>query len=134
MVVLSYLALNAVVRLLGAGGGKEYLLPLWSPIPKYMCYNKHWDSSKSLEEKKLHSQKSCFVGIESKNISWQPWNSNECRNQFISILLTRPGEPEPVWAGCFWLLGAGAAWKKTRSWKLYFCYSSLGKIVSFMVK
>ena len=35
------------------------------------------------------------------------------------ILKTRAGEPEPepepVGARCFWLLGAGAAWKKTRS-------------------
>ena len=30
--------------------------------------------------------------------------------------LIRAGEPEPVGAGCFWLLGAGAAWKKSRSW------------------
>ena len=30
---------------------------------------------------------------------------------------TRFGEPapKPVGAGCFWLLGAGATWKKTRS-------------------
>ena len=25
---------------------------------------------------------------------------------------SRAGEQEPVWAGCFWFLGAGAAWKK----------------------
>ena len=29
--------------------------------------------------------------------------------------LTNSQEPEPVGAGCFYLLGAGAAWKKTRS-------------------
>ena len=27
----------------------------------------------------------------------------------------RAGEPEPVGAACFWLLWAGAGWKKTRS-------------------
>ena len=27
---------------------------------------------------------------------------------------TRAGEPEPVGAGCFWLLGAGASWKKNQ--------------------
>ena len=26
--------------------------------------------------------------------------------------ISRAGEPEPGVAGCFWLLGAGAAWKK----------------------
>ena len=31
------------------------------------------------------------------------------------LVLCRAGEPEPVGAGCSWLLGAGAAWKKTRS-------------------
>ena len=31
-----------------------------------------------------------------------------------STIVSRAGEPEPVGAGCFWLLGAGAgaAWKK----------------------
>jgi len=27
----------------------------------------------------------------------------------------RAGEPELVGAGCFWLLGAGATWKKSRA-------------------
>ena len=33
------------------------------------------------------------------------------------MMESRAGEPKPVGAGCFWLLGAGAgaAWKKTRS-------------------
>ena len=31
-------------------------------------------------------------------------------------MASRAGEPEPVGAGCFWLLGAGTAWqKKNRS-------------------
>ena len=36
---------------------------------------------------------------------------------WVAMDKTRAGEPEPVGAGCFWLLGAGAgvAWKKNRS-------------------
>ena len=30
----------------------------------------------------------------------------------FTMIMFRAGEPEPVVAGCFWLLGAGAAWRK----------------------
>ena len=35
-----------------------------------------------------------------------------CGEKNILANLTNSQEPEPVGVGCFWLLGAGAAWKK----------------------
>ena len=37
-----------------------------------------------------------------------------CGEKNILANLTNSQEPEPVGAGCFWLLGAGAAWEKNQ--------------------
>ena len=44
-------------------------------------------------------------------------DEDTARNTYFLFHLGRAGEPEPVGAGCFWVLGAGAgaAWKKTKS-------------------
>ena len=55
----------------------------------------------------FHIQKG-FLSNNRSKINYQ--NCVKCNN-----VKTRAGEPEPVGAGCFRLLGAGAAWKKTSS-------------------
>ena len=61
----------------------------------------------------------CFKGtVQSSNIwavSLALLTLLVCREKNILANLTNSQEQEPVGAGCFWLLGAGAAWKKNQA-------------------
>ena len=53
------------------------------------------------------------------------------KQKFFLVSVSRAGEPEPVGSGCFLLLGAGAARKKTRSRSRFEKKSRAG---DFMIK
>ena len=84
--------------------------------------------NKRFSSSKYWNKEQSRVPLRKDSIKWWAHGPYLSHKSFQdSIGKSKAGEPKPFGAGCFWLLGAGADPKKTRS----IGYSSLGKKVSF---